>query len=138
MSVLPKTKTDETTGAALNMLMNLLAQAAPTVTPTSQPDVPGWAEAIKSPMTLLILMVAVMYIFVFRSKKTGDKERKNMLDNLGKGDRIQTIGGILGTVIEAREADVLVKVDESNNTKIRFSRSAIHRVLDDGKAVDTK
>jgi len=47
---------------------------------------------------------------------------------------VQTIGGILGTVIEAREGDVLLKVDESSNTKIRFARSAIHRVLEEEKS----
>ena len=57
-----------------------------------------------------------------------------MLDTLKKGDRVQTIGGVLGTVVEARDTDVLVKVDESSNTKIRFSRNAIHRVLDEDKA----
>ena len=116
--------------------MTVLAQTTPPAGPTTTPA-PGWADALRSPMTLMILMVAVMYIFIFRSKKNQDKDRKKMLEQLSKGDRIQTIGGILGTVIEAREADVLVKVDESNNTKIRFSRSAIHRVLEDGKAVDT-
>jgi len=32
-----------------------------------------------------------------------------------------------------RDSEVLVKVDESTNTKMRFARSAIHRVLDDDK-----
>lgn len=113
-------------------IVTLLAQTAPTTQ-----RAPGWAEMLRSPMTLMILMVIVMYFFVFRSKRNQDKQRKDMLGQLKKGDRIQTIGGILGTVIEAREADVLVKVDESNNTKIRFSRSAIHKVIEDGK-VETK
>ena len=119
-------------------LLNFLADLAPIEsTPAATHPAPGWAEALKNPMTLMIVMVVVMYIFIFRSKKNQDKDRKKMLEQLSKGDRIQTIGGILGTVIEAREGDVLVKVDESNNTKIRFSRSAIHRVLEDGKADNT-
>ncbi len=74
---------------------------------------------------------AVLMIFSTRSKKTEQKKVQAMLDNLKRGDRVQTIGGILGTVIEARENEVLVKVDETNNTKIRFSRKAIHRIVDD-------
>ena len=93
----------------------------------------GWAQALRSPRTLIMLMVIVMYLFIFRYKNKQDKDRKKMLQELKKGARIQTIGGILGTVIEARENDVLVKVDESSNTKIRFSRNAIHRVLEDEK-----
>ena len=56
------------------------------------------------------------------------------INQLKRGDRIQTIGGILGTVVESREDEVIVKVDESSNTKIHFTRSAIHRVLDGEKA----
>ena len=62
---------------------------------------------------------------------------------LGEHDRHDArreggIGGILGTVVEARDTDVLLKVDESSNTKIRFSRNAIHRVVDEDKTADSK
>jgi preprotein translocase subunit YajC len=40
----------------------------------------------------------------------------------------------LGTVVEAREDEVVLKVDETSNTKIKFTRSAIHRVLEEEKA----
>ena len=66
--------------------------------------------------------------------KGGEKKKRDqMLAELKKGARIQTIGGILGTVLDVRDSEVLVKVDESTNTKMRFARSAIHRVLDDDK-----
>lgn len=94
-----------------------------TAQPTSPP---GWTQFIP-----LILIVVIFYFFVIRSKRTQDKKRNEMLNQLKKGDRIQTIGGVLGTVVEAREDDVLVKVDESSNTKIRFARSAIHRVVNE-------
>jgi preprotein translocase subunit YajC len=111
-------------------------------TATTQPGTPGAAAAKEPPpwwtsqFIPLLLIVAVFYFFLFRSKKNTEKKRTEMLNQLKRGDRVQTIGGILGTVVEAKEHDVLLKVDESSNTKIRFSRSAIHRVLeDDGKAV---
>ena len=81
----------------------------------------------------LILIVVIFYFFIFGSKRKTDKQRKEMLNQLKKGDRIQTIGGILGTVIEVRDGDVLVKVDESSNAKIRFSRSAVNQVLTEEK-----
>jgi preprotein translocase subunit YajC len=81
-------------------------------------------------MPLLIAMLAVMYFFIFRSKKTKDKQRTSMLEQLKRGDEIQTIGGIIGTVVEARETEVIVKVDETTNAKMKFSRNAIHRVLE--------
>ncbi len=86
------------------------------------------------PWVPLLLGIVVLYFFVFRSKRTEDKKRQNMLATLKRGDRVQTIGGIMGTVVEANEQNVLLKVDESSNTKIRFSRSAVHRVVADEKA----
>jgi preprotein translocase subunit YajC len=54
-----------------------------------------------------------------------------MLDAMKRGDRVQTIGGILGNVVEVRPDKILLKVDEGNNTKVWFARTAILRVLGD-------
>ena len=105
------------------------ADGMPTTQPTGTQDAPWWT----GPFVPLLFGILILYFFVFRSKRTQDRQRKDMLSQLKKGDRIQTIGGILGTVVEARESEVLVKVDESSNTKLRFSRSAIHRVIDEDK-----
>ena len=112
-------------------LLSILSAA--TVPDTTQAAKPGLVEFFQSPMFVLMLCVLIFYIFMMRSKKNQDKTRKSMLEQLKRGDRIQTIGGILGTVIEAKEDEVLVKVDESSNTKIRFARSAIHKVLESPK-----
>lgn len=91
-----------------------------------------------SPMTLLIIGLIVLYFFVFKSKRSQDKTRKNMLSQLKRGDKVQTIGGILGTVLEARDGEVLLKVDEGSNTKMRFTRSAIHRVVEQQQPAEAK
>jgi preprotein translocase subunit YajC len=52
-----------------------------------------------------------------------------MLKGLKRNDRVQTIGGILGTVVETRDDVVVLKVDEANNVKMHFNRSAIKEVL---------
>ena len=48
-----------------------------------------------------------------------------MLQNLKKNDRVVTIGGIYGTVVNAQKDldEVTIKVDESTNTKLRMQRS---------------
>jgi preprotein translocase subunit YajC len=109
--------------------------AAPT---TGGPPAPAWFQMLQGPMFPLMVGVLILYLFVFRQKRTTDKKRTDLLAGLKRGDRVQTIGGIMGTVVEARESDVLLKVDESSNTKIRFSRSAIHRVIEEEKAESTK
>ena len=116
-------------------LLETLAQTSnPSTQPAGQPA-PFWVDLFfKNPMGLVLIALAVMWIFMLRSKKSQDAQRKDMLSQLKRGDRIQTIGGILGTVVEAREDEVVVKVDESSNTKLRFTRSAIHRVVESEKA----
>lgn len=108
-----------------------IVTTAPTTGPTTQPapQKPWWA----SDFMPLILGLLVLYFFVFRSKSKKEKSRVQMLNALKRGDRIQTIGGILGTVVDAREDEVVVKVDETSNTKITFSRNAIHRVVEEDK-----
>jgi preprotein translocase subunit YajC len=95
--------------------------AAPTTAPVNQP---WWTQ----PFIPIILIIAVFYVFLWRSKRTEDRKRTDMLGQLKRGDRVQTIGGILGTVVDVKDTEVTLKVDETSNTKIRFSRSAIHRV----------
>ena len=114
----------------LSTLILTLAQAAPATQPgATAVRKPWWVELVSSSMFPLVLGLLVLYMFVFRSKKKQENERRSLLDNLKKGDEIQTIGGVLGKVIETRDDRVQIKVDESSNTKIWFSRSAIHKVL---------
>jgi preprotein translocase subunit YajC len=111
-----------------------LAQAA-TNPPTTQ-AAPGWARFITQSGPLLPLALGFVFLMMFmnRSKKKQEHSRDEMLKQLKRGDRITTIGGIHGTVLRAEETRVEVKVDEANNTKIWFSRSAIHKVVDEEKA----
>jgi len=77
----------------------------------------------------IVIMVALFFILMNRSNKKKDKGRTDMLSKMKKGDEVQTIGGILGKVMDVKEDRILVKVDENSNTKIWFSRTAIHRIV---------
>jgi preprotein translocase subunit YajC len=116
-------------GNALNLLFNLLAQATkPSAPATNAPP-----SFFQGPLIPLLLGVAVLYFFVFRAKRNQDKARTQQLEKLKPGQRVQTIGGILGVITQVNDKEITVKVDETNNVKIKFSRSAIHRVQDDDK-----
>ena len=102
-----------------------------SATPQQQP---GAYQLLHSPLTVMVLIIGVMWVMFMLPKRKQDKSRQQMLDNMKRGDEIQTIGGVIGKVVEPKEDRVLVKVDESSNTKIWFARSAIARVTaDDGK-----
>jgi preprotein translocase subunit YajC len=68
-----------------------------------------------------------------RGRRKQEAKRKEMLSNLKKGDKIVSIGGIIGTVIEAKPEEITVKVDETNNVRMKFARWAIRGVGEDAK-----
>jgi len=76
-------------------------------------------------------VLIVIYFFMLRGPKRKQQEHQKMVQSLKKNDRVRTIGGILGTVIDVRGDDITLKIDESNNTKIHVIPSAIAAVLTD-------
>lgn len=72
--------------------------------------------------------IILMYVWMGRSRRKQEQQRKEMLSSLTKGDKITTIGGIQGTVMDVREDEVTVKVDEQNNIKMKFARAAVQNV----------
>jgi preprotein translocase subunit YajC len=77
----------------------------------------------------IILIFAVMYLFLFRGPKKKQQEHKKMVQALKKNDRVRTIGGIYGTVIDVKDDEIVLKIDESTNTKMRVIPAAIATVL---------
>ena len=114
----------------MNVLEILAQVTAPTTAGTEAPPAANFLRQFFP----IILIILIFYMFFFRRSQTERKKRAAMLSELKRGDKVQTIGGILGNVVEAREDRVQLKVDESSNTKMWFARSAIARVLDDDKA----
>jgi len=85
-----------------------------------------------SPYYQLIFIVAiflVMYLILFREPRKKQKQQQQMMQSLKKNDKVRTIGGVIGTVVDVRGDEVLLKVDENNNTKIWFVSSAIGKNL---------
>src|ERR1041384_3261275 len=105
----------------------LLAQA--TSNPTAAP-----APDLMRNMVPLLLIGAVFMFIMFRGQKKDRDKFQQMLNSLKRNDRVQTIGGILATVVEVRDNEVVLKVDETNNVKMRFNRSAIKEILAEAPA----
>ncbi|MHC4618754.1 MAG: preprotein translocase subunit YajC [Planctomycetota bacterium] len=76
-----------------------------------------------------ILMFMVLYFFLFRGPRKKQQEHKQMVQSLQKNDRVRTIGGIIGTVVDVKGEEITLKIDESNNTKIKIISSAIGKNL---------
>lgn len=88
----------------------------------------------KSPYGSFILM-GVMFLFIylmmFRGPKKKQQKHKNMVKALQKNDRVKTIGGIIGTIIDIKDDVITLKIDESNNTKIKVIIGAISGKISD-------
>lgn len=102
----------------------LLAQADAA----ARPD--GLAGLLVGPMLPMLVIGLLFYLMVLRPEKKKRNDHTELVSNLKKNDRVQTIGGILGTIVNAPKTgdEVVIKVDESSNTKLRVLRSAISRV----------
>ena len=86
----------------------------------------------------LILMFVIFYFLLIRPQQKKQKEHKQMLDNLSRGDRVITAGGLYGRVVEAKD-DVLT-LDLGNDIQVQVGRAFISAVItaDAGKAKDKK
>ncbi len=112
----------------------LLAQAP--AAPAGKPA-PGWWLALTNFMPLILLGL-LLYFLLIAPQRRKQKETQKMIEAIAKGDRVSTIGGILGTVVNVQGNEVTLKVDENSNAKIRFQKSAIAGVEKSKLAADSK
>jgi preprotein translocase subunit YajC len=80
----------------------------------------------------LILIILVFYMFFIRPQMKKQKDLKKFREALKKGDRIVTIGGIHGKIVEEQERTFTIEVEGQNRLKIEKSAVAM-----DGTASDT-
>tara|TARA_B100000700_G_scaffold304783_1_gene377839 strand:- start:90 stop:374 length:285 start_codon:yes stop_codon:yes gene_type:complete len=70
----------------------------------------------------LILIFVIFYFFLIRPQQKKVKEHKNMVENLKRGDKVVTSGGIIGSIeriIDNEKVEVLI----SNDVKVEIVRT---------------
>ena len=75
----------------------------------------------------LILMFVIFYFLLIRPQQKKQKEHAEMAKNLKKGDRVVTMGGIIGTVHTLQDDYLVIRVGDQE-TKLEVLRSAIQEV----------
>ncbi|MBP3723735.1 MAG: preprotein translocase subunit YajC [Selenomonadaceae bacterium] len=79
-----------------------------------------------------ILMVAMLYFLLIRPQKAAQKKRNEMLEKLKKGDKVMTIGGLYGTIVEINERQI--KLLAADGVRLEFARSAVSaNITEDGE-----
>lgn len=78
-------------------------------------------------MVPLLVIFGVFYIFIIIPQQRAEKKRQAMLNSIKKGDKVITVGGIIGTVNKIDDKTVILKV--SQETNIKFEKSAIKGII---------
>jgi preprotein translocase subunit YajC len=78
----------------------------------------GWMQFLP-----LILIIVVFYLFFIRPQMKKSKEAKKFRENLKKGDKVVTIGGLHGKILEVEETTVTI--DAGGQIRLTFEKSAI-------------
>lgn len=108
-------------------------QTTATTAAPSEPNAPhtGTGSPSSSIMQLVFIggIIVIMYFIMFREPKKRQRQQQQMIQTLKKNDKVRTVGGIIGTVVDVKDDEITLKVDESNNTKIKVVASAIGKNL---------
>ena len=77
-----------------------------------------------STVIMLVLMVAVFYFMLIRPENKRKKEAEAMRGAVKTGDKITTIGGIIGTVVNVKEDKIVIETS-ADQVRIEFAKWAI-------------
>ena len=111
------------------------APAGQPVTSTSSTPAPAPHPAdtgFFSPMNIPILLICVYLAYLFWDHSRKSKKREAAVNELKKGDKIYTHGGIIGVITDIDGAEAVIKLED--NQKIRILRTAIAGAYEAGKA----
>jgi len=91
-------------------MLNLLT-AAPTT-------------GMASPLVMMVLMLVIFYFMLIRPENKRKKEAEQMRSSVKKGDKIVTIGGIVGVVVDVKENRIVMETG-ADQVRIEFEKWAI-------------
>ncbi|MBR1539444.1 MAG: preprotein translocase subunit YajC [Bacteroidales bacterium] len=80
-------------------------------------------------LLMLALIFVVMWLFMIRPQQKRQKELNAFRDNLKKGDKVVTVGGIYGTVLDVTENKVMLEIDK--DVKIKVDKASLVKDFSD-------
>ncbi len=84
---------------------------------------PGGGGLLATPLVPIILMLGVMWFFLIRPQQKKQKEHREMLVSLKKGDRIITSGGLYGRITGLTEASLTIEI--ADKVRVKVSRAHV-------------
>lgn len=74
-------------------------------------------------LIMILLIIVIFYFFMIRPQMKKAKVEREFRETIKKGDKVITIGGLHGRVLDIENTSMLIEVD--TNVKVRVERSAI-------------
>ena len=87
-------------------------------------------------LIFIVLMFGAMYFLMIAPQRKRQKQHQQMIKELKSGDRVITIGGIIGTITNVKEKTFVLKL--CDNTKVEFLKSAISEKMAEDFVEETK
>jgi len=99
----------------------------------AQGAVPGGADSTM-PLVFIIVMFAIFYFLLIRPQAKRQKELKQMIEALNKGDEVVTTGGLVGRIIEMSDQYLTLQIANVGNQPVAVSvqRSSVATLLPKG------
>jgi preprotein translocase subunit YajC len=94
----------------------------------AQGAAPGGDGAMS--IIFLVGMFVIMYFFLIRPQVKRQKEHKAMVEGLKKGDEVQTMGGLMGKIIDL--GDNFMKVEVADNVVVTVRKTAVEAIMPKG------
>jgi len=76
-----------------------------------------------------VILLGIMYFIIIRPQRQQEKKHQEMINELKKGDKIVTIGGVIVEVKKVEEAFFVVKMND--NTEVKLVKEAVNRKYGD-------
>ncbi len=80
-------------------------------------------------LTLIVPMLAIFYFLIWRPQSQRQKQLRDMIGNLRRGDTVVTAGGILGRIVKATNAeDTEILVEIADNVQVKVLKATLSDV----------
>ena len=82
------------------------------------------AGGLGSTVIMMVAMLGIFYFMLIRPENKRKKEAEEMRSSIRKGDKITTIGGVVGTVVDVKENNIVVETS-ADQVRIEFAKWAV-------------
>ena len=88
---------------------------------------PGGETSILPMLIFLAVIFGLMYLVLIRPQRKRQKEHQQLVEELKRGDRVVTAGGIYGQIETVSEDSVVIKVESGTTMRVAKNSVALKR-----------